>query len=38
VIWFGVFALPILLLILIPVGIVFLIVRRMVKRQGVEAD
>ena len=38
VIWLGVFALPILLLVLIPVGIVFLIVRRIVKRQGVEAD
>ncbi len=34
VIWLGVFFLPILLLVLIPVGLVFLIVRRLVKRRG----
>jgi hypothetical protein len=39
VIWLGVFALPILLLILVPVAIVFLIVRRILKRRrGVTAD
>jgi len=39
VIWLSVFALPIVLLILIPVAIVFWIVRRIVKRRrGVKAD
>jgi len=39
VIWLGVFLLPILLLILIPVAIVLWIVRRIVKRRrGVKAD
>jgi len=39
VIWLGVFLLPILLLMLIPIAIVFWIVRRIVKRRrGVKAD